>query len=157
MKQRKNTEMTVNAHIGPWSPKVSTINHDLTDVDDSLRTNSMKIKDFVRKEKLLRLGGLDEKLLLIPDSVRASQYLKKLKDSTISTSKIIQNSTKEQLKESRKPLGKFKKSIKEIVSRYRHSREKDLELLTKLAELKQSGIITQKEFDSKKKEILAKI
>lgn len=157
MQQRKNSEMTVNAHISPWSPKIPTINQDLTEVEDSLRTNAMMIKDFVRKEKLLKLGNLDKKLLLIPNSVRTLQYLKKLKDSTIITSKIIQNNAKEQLTESRKPLGKFKKSIKEIVSRNHHSRERNLELLTKLAELKQSGIITQKEFDSKKKEILAKI
>ena len=157
MKQRKNPEMTVNAHIGPWSPKIHTTNQDLTYVEDSLRTNAMMIKDFVRKEKLLRLGDLDKKLSSIPGSVSNSPYLNKLKDLTITTSEIIQNNTKEKLKESRKPLGKLKKSIKEIISRNQHSREKDLELLTKLAELKQSGIITQKEFNSKKKEILAKI
>ena len=48
-------------------------------------------------------------------------------------------------------------SLKSIFKRRQSFSQKDLALLEKLSQLKDSGVITQKEFDSKKRKILAKI
>ena len=55
---------------------------------------------------------------------------------------------------------KGKKKIEKGISNAKKmasSSEQNIELLEKLADLKEKGIITQKEFDQKKKEILKKI
>lgn len=157
MKQIKKQEMISNAFIGPHPLDVTKTNQDFTCVKESTTTNAARVKDFVRKEKHARLEMLNEKISSISNSVSTSEYWDKLKNSANETSEIIKNTAKDGLKETRNPINKLAKSVKEIVSKSLHSKEKDLELLKKLAELKQDGIITEKEFDSKKRKILAKI
>ncbi|WP_182126764.1 hypothetical protein [Nitrosopumilus sp. b2] len=157
MKQMRNQKAIINTQIGPMLPSSPKINQDISDFQESSRTNSTIAKDFVIKEKCARIKDLNKKITSIPDYVSTSEYWNKLKNSTKTTSKIIQNATKDGLKESKGPVNKFKKFVTGIFIREKYPGERDLELLTKLAELKQKKIITQKEFNLKKKKILAKI
>ena len=155
MKQIKKQETIYNAFIGPRLPDMT--NQDFAGVKECTTANAAIVKDFVRKEKRTRLETLNEKISSISNSVSTSEYWDRLKNSANETSEVIQNTAKDGLNETRNPINKLAKSVKEIVSKSLHSKEKDLELLTKLAELKQDGIITEKEFDSKKRKILARI
>ena len=52
---------------------------------------------------------------------------------------------------------KIDEGISEVKKRTSSSSDHEIELLEKLAKLKAAGVITQKEFEKKKKEILDKI
>lgn len=69
---------------------------------------------------------------------------------------VESNDTKTKIVEGRK---KTIENISEFFTKKKNASQKDdlLETLKKLSDLKESGIITQEEFDSKKAELLSKI
>ncbi|MHA7733591.1 SHOCT domain-containing protein [Nitrosopumilus sp. S6] len=156
MKQIKNQKID-ESEIEPLLSNIPKINQEIEEVKKSFSTNSTIVKDTVRKETEIQLKNLNEKISRIQDQLSTSEYWNRLKNSTKSTSKIIQNATKDGLKESKGPIDKFKKFITGMIYREEYPGERYLKLLTKLGELKEKGLITQEEFNSKKKKILAKI
>ena len=156
MKQTRKLHSFGNAHIGPLSEFPET-QKQVEDIQASLATNSAIIKDFVRKERQTMLRDFNNKIICIPSYLSKSKYWNNMKKSTLDTSHEIFAVTKEEVLNIEKPIKKFRKKIGKIFSRSSHIKHKDIELLVKLAELKQKGIITTKEYYSKKKQILEKI
>ena len=98
-----------------------------------------------------------QKIDNIPEYVSHTKYWNDLKKSTQDTSNEIFIATKCELMNVRKPIKTFRKRFEKIFSKSSHIGHQDIELLVKLAELKQKGIITTKEYEAKKKKILTKI
>lgn len=123
----------------------------------------------------------------IPHELVNAQKWNNFKVSPFETAKSVGNATINELKDVNKYLGKFgkstikkssevlsdgkniisaktpkiskniDKSLKGLFKRKQSLDQKDLDLLKKLADLKQEGIISAKEFTAKKKKILAKL
>jgi len=123
----------------------------------------------------------------IPHEILEAKKWNGLKTNTIGTIEIIRTKTMDEIKDTNKNLNKagrsaFTKSSKLILQskdflsknapkvsktmsdsvnslfkKNQSLNQKDLDLLERLAGLKESGIISQKEFNSKKKKILEKI
>ena len=157
MKLQRKEKTFTNTHIGPWFESMPETNQDIIDVKESLVTNSAIIKDFVRKKKQTKLREINEKISAMPDYIAKLECWNKLKHSTQNTSEMIHHTTKVRLKDTNKPINKVRESIKGIFSTSKYSTEKNLEILVKLAELKQNEVITKNEFNSIKKKILAEI
>ncbi|MBC8251254.1 MAG: SHOCT domain-containing protein [Candidatus Nitrosopelagicus sp.] len=157
MKQTRKNQPLGNAHLGPWSATMDKSQQKIDNIQESLVTNSAIIKNYVRKEKQINLKDFNKKIKHIPEYVSHTKYWNDLKKSTQDTSNEIFIATKCELMNVRKPIKTFRKRFEKIFSKSSHIGHQDIELLVKLAELKQKGIITTKEYEAKKKKILTKI
>lgn len=156
MKQTRKASSYENAHIGPWSADVSEPK-EIDDISDSLVTNSAIIKDFVRKEKQTKIRDFNDKITHISEYVSNPKHWNGFKKSAQDTSHEIFVATKEELLGVKKPIKRFRKKFEKIFSGSSSMKHHEIELLVKLAELKQKGVITTKEYEAKKKQILKKI
>lgn len=155
MKQTRKTTALGNAHIGPWFAHAEDTQKEIDNIRDSLVTNSAIIKDCVRMEKQTKLGEFNDKVAHFSESLSHTKYWNNLKKSTHDTSCGIYDVSRKLL--DAKQIKAFRKKFGKLFSRHSRIEHNDLILLVKLAELKQKGIITTKEYDSKKKKILKKI
>ena len=177
MKQKNETKLSVNAFIST-PEQISEINENLNDVEAALETNATIIKNEVAKQR--RLMELKDETLKelrdIPKELLDEENWNELKKSTITEIKeasghlnkfgrsaIIKSSKafsegKDFISENTpKFTKKAKKSLKRLFERKQSFTSKDVELIKQLAELKQQGIISAKEFSEKKKNLLAKL
>jgi len=105
------------------------------------------IKEFQRRFKPKDTEFLDKLLESVDDAKKKGQKIGKLaKIKGIKLSKRVKTRAKKTVT---KKITKAKRMIK--------SSDDNVELLKKLGELKKSGIITNKEFQAKKKQLLDKI
>ena len=156
MKQTRKIPPLENTDIGSWSAHVDA-QKEFDNIEESIVTNSAIIKDFVRKEKQTKIRDFNDKITHIPKYVSNPKYWNDIKTSALDTSHGIFVATKEELLSVKKPISEFRKKIGKLFSRYSFVKHHDIELLVKLAELKQKGVITTKEYESKKKQILKKV
>ncbi len=109
----------------------------------------LKLQSRLAKKKTMELGSMAKKQKLVDDITRQK------------SEEIIKHAKKKGYKISAKIASKGKilgsKLKKKTKSKLKSSSSKDLDLLKKLGDLQKAGIITNKEFQEKKKKILSKI
>ena len=120
------------------------------DIVDSKKWNDLK------KETTDALESINAKTKHeISDTTRDFSIVRK--KAIEKSSKVISQSKEFLLENTPKITKTLSVSLKSIFKRRQSFSHKDLALLEKLSQLKDSGIITQKEFESKKRKILTKI
>jgi hypothetical protein len=120
----------------------------------------LKYQAHLARKKTRELGAMAKKHKLVDDVTRekSDEIIKHAKKKGYEISeKLIKKSIrlKSKLKKGTK-LG-VQKSIKLKKKLQKPSKQKQLDLLKKLGELKKAGVLTDKEFQAKKKKILSKI
>ncbi len=115
----------------------------------------LKFQSRLAKKKTKELGSMAKKRKLVDDVTREKS------EAIIKQAKIKGYEISEKLASKGSILGsKLKKKTKYTIKSRRNlssSSSKDLDLLKKLGDLQKAGIITKKEFEEKKKNILSKI
>ena len=156
IKQENRTNLPNNGFIGPTKQTLEGINHEIHDADQAIRTNAAILKKSVQQAKLQQFAEFKNDA--IDELKDVNQDISKVGRKAFEKSSKVFTQSKEFLSDSTPKMTKtIGNSLKSIFKRRQSFNQKDLALLEKLAKLKQEGIITQKEFDSKKKKILAKI
>ena len=115
----------------------------------------LKFQSRLAKKKTKELGSMAKKRKLVDDVTREKS------EAIIKQAKIKGYEISEKLASKGSILGsKLKKKTKSTIKSRRNlssSSSKDLDLLKKLGDLQKAGILTKKEFEEKKKNILSKI
>ncbi len=115
----------------------------------------LKFQSRLAKKKTKELGSMAKKRKLVDDVTREKS------EAIIKQAKIKGYEISEKLAFKGSILGsKLKKKTKSTIKSRRNlssSSSKDLDLLKKLGDLQKAGILTKKEFEEKKKNILSKI
>lgn len=169
----KKQNMHNNGFIGPMQESIPKISQDFANVGETFTTNAAMFKNYVKNSKQEQFNEFKNRV-------------KDFKESTVSNVESIGTTTANELRDANKSLSKIgkttmkksskffldskdyvdsnipkatkgiSKSLKFIFKR-KNSIEKNIEILTRFAALKQQGIITTKEFNSMKKKILKSI
>ena len=158
MNLKHKLDLPVNAFIRTPG-KISEIKQNLSDVEDALETNAAVLKYEVAKQRrLMKLK--DETLNELKDISKElvdSKNWDELKKSTLVKSSKILNDGRTFVSANSPKIRTTGQFVKKLFARKQPFSTKDIELIKQLADLKQQGILSEKEFAISKKKILARL
>ena len=140
---------------GPSKELLYEINQDMQDANNATITHAAILKNKIGKSKQLNELKNEAISLIkdIPNDMLEIDKWKNMKTKTSSGVNTIVDKTVSKIKKSNRKIGRKVKSLFTKKQTY----HQNMDALEKLAKLKDTGVLTLKEFNSKKKKILKKI
>ena len=187
MNQKRKQNIPTNPLIGTTDQFLTQISQDILDVQRCLDTNAIIIKNSSNSVKQDKTDKCEDKKPKMLNNITKPENWNGFKKHTPETSESIQSNVLKEFKKADKYINRFvqstvqkssnavskrkniiskstpkirntiSKSLSVLFNKKSVFGQKDLELLKKLAELKQEGILSSKEFVLKKKQILEKL